>query len=229
MLCLPQAPAGSRDPLSPRRAGASVPSPSPDPARMIPNPCFKAAAPSAAAQTTIPAGSSAPGEDQEWWHCMDVAGIAPEASLRIGCCRSSRCPSRCSIHLQVPTDLCPLPPRIFPALQGGIPCPGDAPPTTRRNLCQRNKLLGFFLLLASSGSQWKDPTNEASKMLLRSAPENWLRESKARGAKLGKKSQGSHQRGCGDGAGHERVWRRNTVTPWKTWKTTGITAGPQPA
>lgn len=88
----------------------------------------------------------------------------------------------------------------------------------------------LFPLLASSCSQWKDPTNETSKMLPRSAPENWLSVSKARRAEPGKKRQGSHQRRCGDGAGHEWVWRKDTVTPWKTWKiTVGITAGLQPA
>lgn len=61
----------------------------------------------------------------------------------------------------------------------------------------------FFSLLASNCSQQKGPTNEASKTLLMSSPENWLNESKARRAKLGERSRGTPQCGCG-----ARGWAR---------------------
>lgn len=83
----------------------------------------------------------------------------------------------------------------------------------------------FFLSLLHVAPSGRIPLTKPQ----RCCPGLLLSESKARRAKRGEKSQGSHQRGCGDRAGHKWVWRKDMVIPWKTWKTTGISAGPQPA
>lgn len=96
-------------------------------------------------------------------------------------------------------------PRTFPVLQGGIPWTCSPCHTQKSEISARGTNgQDFFPLLASSCSQWKDPTNDATKMML-------LKSGKAKRTKPGKTRQGSQQRGlvmglgmsgCGEGHGH---------------------------